>query len=69
VVTAGWRHGGLRPLSVTLNEGVFWRSTWTAAHERRVETRYCDMVTEDPDEALRLCEAACVKAARCQSAA
>jgi len=26
--------------------------------ERRVETRYCDMVTEDLDEALRLCEAA-----------
>jgi len=26
--------------------------------ERRVATRYCDMVTEDLDEALKLCEVA-----------
>ena len=32
---------------------------WTAARiQRRVDTRYCDMLTEDLDEALALCESA-----------
>jgi urocanate hydratase len=60
VVTGGvGGMGGAQPLSVTLNDGVVLAIDVDRSRiERRVETRYCDMVTEDLDEALRLCEAA-----------
>ncbi len=60
VVTGGvGGMGGAQPLSVTLNGGVVLAIDVDRSRiERRVATRYCDMVTEDLDEALRLCEAA-----------
>jgi urocanate hydratase len=60
VVTGGvGGMGGAQPLSVTLNGGVVLAIDVDRSRiERRVETRYCDMVTDDLDEALRLCEAA-----------
>ncbi len=60
VVTGGvGGMGGAQPLSVTLNDGVVLAIDVDRARiQRRVDTRYCDMVTEDLDEALRLCEAA-----------
>lgn len=53
-VTAGLGGmGGAQPLSITMNEGVAlvaeverWRI------EKRIETRYCDMLIEDIDEAI-----------------
>jgi urocanate hydratase len=57
VVTGGV--GGAQPLAVTMNDGVALVVEVDRSHiERRVATRYCDMVTESLDEALRLCEAA-----------
>ena len=51
--------GGAQPLSVTLNDGVVLVIDVDRSRiERRVATRYCDMLTENLDEALRLCEAA-----------
>jgi urocanate hydratase len=60
VVTGGvGGMGGAQPLSVTLNDGVVLAIDVDRSRiQRRVDTRYCDMVTEDLDEALRLCEAA-----------
>jgi urocanate hydratase len=60
VVTGGvGGMGGAQPLAVTLNGGVVLAIDVDRSRiERRVATRYCDMVTEDLDEALRLCETA-----------
>jgi urocanate hydratase len=60
VVTGGvGGMGGAQPLSVTLNGGVVLAIDVDRSRiERRVEARYCDMVTDDLDEALRLCEVA-----------
>jgi urocanate hydratase len=60
VVTGGvGGMGGAQPLSVTLNDGVVLAIDVDRSRiEKRVATRYCDTVTEDLDEALRLCEAA-----------
>ena len=59
VVTGGvGGMGGAQPLSVTLNGGVVLAIDVDRSRiERRVATRYCDMVTENLDEALKLCEA------------
>ncbi|HEX7729411.1 MAG TPA: urocanate hydratase [Terracidiphilus sp.] len=54
--------GGAQPLSVTLNGGVVLAIDVDRTRiQRRVDTRYCDRVTESLDEALELCEAARVK--------
>ena len=60
VVTGGvGGMGGAQPLAVTLNGGVVLAIDVDRSRiERRVATRYCDMVTGDLDEALRLCETA-----------
>jgi urocanate hydratase len=60
VVTGGvGGMGGAQPLAVTLNDGVVLAIDVDRTRiERRVETRYCDMITESLDEALELCEAA-----------
>jgi urocanate hydratase len=60
VVTGGvGGMGGAQPLSVTLNGGVVLAIDVDRTRiQRRVDTRYCDTVTEDLDEALALCEAA-----------
>src|SRR5579871_6822349 len=61
VVTGGvGGMGGAQPLSVTLNDGVVLAIDVDKSRiDRRVETRYCDTVTESLDEALSLCESAC----------
>ena len=60
VVTGGMGGmGGAQPLSVTLNEGVVLCVEVDRSRiQRRLETRYCDLISEDLDEALGLCEAA-----------
>ena len=60
VVTGGvGGMGGAQPLAVTLNDGVVLAIDVDRTRiERRVETRYCDTLTENLDEALSLCEAA-----------
>ncbi len=60
VVTGGvGGMGGAQPLSVTLNDGVVLAIDVDRTRiQRRVDTRYCDTLTEDLDEALALCEAA-----------
>jgi len=60
VVTGGvGGMGGAQPLAVTLNDGVVLAIDVDRTRiERRVETRYCDTITEDLDEALELCETA-----------
>jgi urocanate hydratase len=60
VVTGGMGGmGGAQPLSVTLNEGVVLVIDVDRGRIlRRLETRYCDTMTENLDEALRLCESA-----------
>ena len=60
VVTGGvGGMGGAQPLSVTLNGGVVLAIDVDRSRiERRVAMRYCDLITEDLDEALKLCEAA-----------
>jgi urocanate hydratase len=60
VVTGGMGGmGGAQPLSVTLNGGVILAIDVDRSRiERRVETRYCDSVTDNLDEALSLCESA-----------
>ena len=46
--------GGAQPLAITMNEGVaICVEVDEARAKRRVETRYCDKVTSDLDEALR----------------
>jgi urocanate hydratase len=61
VVTGGMGGmGGAQPLSVTLNGGVALVIEVDRHRiERRVETRYCDRLSENLDEALALCEEAC----------
>ncbi|MGB8258796.1 MAG: urocanate hydratase [Terracidiphilus sp.] len=58
VVTGGvGGMGGAQPLSVTLNDGVVLAVDVDRSRiERRVATRYCDVLCEDLDEALTLCE-------------
>jgi len=60
VVTGGMGGmGGAQPLSVTLNDGVVLCIEVDRSRiQRRIETRYCDVLAETPDEALALCEAA-----------
>jgi urocanate hydratase len=60
VVTGGvGGMGGAQPLAVTLNDGVVLAIDVDRTRiERRVETRYCDLIAENLDEALALCEAA-----------
>ncbi len=60
VVTGGvGGMGGAQPLSVTLNGGVVLAIDVDRSRiERRVAMRYCDLITEDLDEALKLCEEA-----------
>jgi urocanate hydratase len=60
VVTGGMGGmGGAQPLSVTLNGGVVLAIDVDRTRiERRVATRYCETLTENLDEALRLCEEA-----------
>ena len=60
VVTGGvGGMGGAQPLSVTLNDGVVLAIDVDRTRiARRVDTRYCDLITEDLDEALMLCETA-----------
>ncbi len=60
VVTGGvGGMGGAQPLAVTLNGGVLLAVDVDRSRiQRRVDTRYCDRLTDDLDEALALCEAA-----------
>jgi len=60
VVTGGMGGmGGAQPLSVTMNDGVVLVIEVDRHRiERRLETRYCDTISDDLDEALKLCEAA-----------
>ncbi len=60
VVTGGMGGmGGAQPLSVTLNGGVVLAVDVDRSRiQRRVDTRYCDQLTEDLDQALSLCESA-----------
>jgi urocanate hydratase len=60
VVTGGMGGmGGAQPLAVTMNGGVLLAVDVDRSRiQRRVDTRYCDALTEDLDEALSLCEAA-----------
>ena len=60
VVTGGvGGMGGAQPLAVTLNDGVVLAIDVDRSRiQRRVDTRYCDTLTESLDEALTLCEAA-----------
>jgi len=51
--------GGAQPLAVTLNGGVALVVEVDRSRiERRVATRYCDVLAANLDEALRLCEEA-----------
>ena len=50
--------GGAQPLAVTMNEGhclAVEVDPWRI--QRRVETRYCDRMTDDLDEALEILRA------------
>ena len=60
VVTGGvGGMGGAQPLSVTLNGGVVLAVDVDRSRiQRRVDTRYCDTLSEDLDEALGMCETA-----------
>jgi urocanate hydratase len=60
VVTGGMGGmGGAQPLSVTLNGGVVLIVEVDRHRiQRRLETRYCDTLAENLDEALSLCESA-----------
>jgi len=60
VVTGGvGGMGGAQPLAVTMNDGVVLAIDVDRTRiERRVETRYCDLIAESLDEALVLCESA-----------
>jgi urocanate hydratase len=59
VVTGGMGGmGGAQPLSVTLNDGVVLCIEVDRTRiQRRLDTRYCDVLAETLDEALELCEA------------
>jgi urocanate hydratase len=60
VVTGGMGGmGGAQPLAVTLNGGVLLAVDVDRSRiQRRVDTRYCDRLTDDLDEALSWCEVA-----------
>ncbi|MBP9096325.1 MAG: urocanate hydratase, partial [Ignavibacteria bacterium] len=60
VLTAGLGGmGGAQPLAATLNGAAFLGIDVDKARiQRRVDTGYCDLITEDLDEALRLVLAA-----------
>jgi urocanate hydratase len=60
VVTGGMGGmGGAQPLSVTLNDGVVLCIEVDRNRiQRRLDTRYCDVLAETLDHALELCEAA-----------
>jgi urocanate hydratase len=60
VVTGGMGGmGGAQPLSVTMNDGVVLVIEVDRHRiERRLETRYCDMISDNLEEALGLCESA-----------
>ena len=60
VVTGGMGGmGGAQPLAVTLNGGVVLVVEADRSRiERRVATRYCDLLAGDLDEALHICEKA-----------
>jgi len=60
VVTGGMGGmGGAQPLAVTLNGGVLLAVDVDRSRiQRRVDTRYCDAMTDDLDEALSWCESA-----------
>lgn len=52
--------GGAQPLATTMNEGVMLCVEVDARRiERRIETRYCDRITHDLDEALTWVHEAC----------
>ena len=61
VLTAGMGGmGGAQPLAVTMNEGVCLDVEVDRARiKRRLETDYCDMMTESLDEAVDLVREAC----------
>ncbi|MDO3676651.1 urocanate hydratase [Paenibacillus ehimensis] len=47
--------GGAQPLAVTMNEGVVIGVDVDATRiQRRIDTRYCDVMVQDLDEALKL---------------
>jgi urocanate hydratase len=49
--------GGAQPLAATMNGAVFLGVEVDRARiERRIQTRYCDRIALDLDEALRICE-------------
>ncbi|QSO46951.1 urocanate hydratase [Alicyclobacillus mengziensis] len=49
--------GGAQPLAVTMNQGVMIGIEVDPKRiERRIETRYCDVMVHDLDEALRLAD-------------
>ncbi|WP_239710570.1 MULTISPECIES: urocanate hydratase [unclassified Mammaliicoccus] len=51
--------GGAQPLAVTMNEGVVIGVDVDPSRiEKRIETRYCDIITESLDEALEKAEEA-----------
>ncbi|MCD2476778.1 urocanate hydratase [Mammaliicoccus lentus] len=51
--------GGAQPLAVTMNEGVVIGVDVDPSRiEKRIETRYCDMITDSLDEALEKAEEA-----------
>src|SRR5919201_1026266 len=51
--------GGAQPLAATMNNAVFLGVEVDAARaQRRLETRYLDVVARDLDDALRLCDEA-----------
>ncbi len=51
--------GGAQPLAVTMNEGVvIGIDTDPSRIQRRIETRYCDVMVYNLDEALKLAEEA-----------
>ncbi len=60
VLTAGLGGmGGAQPLAVTMNGGVCLDVEVDPARaEKRLRTGYCEMMVEDLDEALKLCQAA-----------
>ena len=59
-VTAGLGGmGGAQPLAVTMNEGVVIAVESDPTRiQRRIDTRYCDVMADDLDEALRLAKEA-----------
>ncbi|HEX4319597.1 MAG TPA: urocanate hydratase [Acidobacteriaceae bacterium] len=60
VVTGGvGGMGGAQPLAVTLNDGVVLAIDVDRTRiQKRIDTRYCDVIAENLDEALALCETA-----------